>query len=118
LDAYILKACRNKWFKELKRNAKMRVTNEPDLELQGVEGVAAEAVESEKWDLFNAKLKLMSENCQKILGLFFQGRKGTEIKEELDYASETVVRQRIFKCKKKLTQLIQSDSSYKELSQK
>ena len=47
--------------------------------------------------------------------LFLKKRSHKEIAEELGYNSETVVRQRVFKCKSKLVKVIKKDSSYKKL---
>ena len=39
------------------------------------------------------------------------------IADELEYANENVVRQRVFKCKNKLIELIKKDARFKELKE-
>ena len=72
-------------------------------------------LEQEKWDLFREKLAEISDNCRTILQMFFNKMSSRDIMEELDYASETTVRQRVFKCKTQLIKRIQQDSRYEEL---
>ena len=69
-------------------------------------------MEQEKWELFQEKLEALSDNCKTILKLFFKKTPYVEIAKKLEYASDNVLRQRIFKCKKKLSELIKKDSRY------
>ena len=50
-----------------------------------------------------------------ILSLFFAKTPYAEIVASTEYTSETVVRQRVFKCKKKLTDLIKEDLRFNSL---
>jgi len=65
--------------------------------------------------LFIEKLGEMSSNCKQVLTMFFAKQSYAEMLEQTDYTSETVVRQRVFKCKKKLAELIKNDKRYNEL---
>jgi hypothetical protein len=47
--------------------------------------------------------------------LFFAKIPYSHIAKEHGYSSETVVRQRVFKCKNKLIELIKKDPRYKSL---
>ena len=71
----------------------------------------------ERWELFTEKLEVLSENCKKILEKFFRKVSYKNIVKELGYSSETVARQRVFKCKKKLMETITSDIRYKSLKE-
>ncbi|SHI68857.1 RNA polymerase sigma factor [Aquimarina spongiae] len=114
-DGYLYGACRNLWRRELKKQK--RVVTKPDtIELVREEDDMTMAVlEQEKWELFQEKLKELSDNCKQLLGLFFQKVPYKEIVDKLGYSSDNVVRQRIFNCKSQLTKLIKSDSRYKQI---
>lgn len=115
-EAYILTACKNLWRRELGKIEKRRVTNEEVRELYYEERDMTQAtLEQERWELFNEKLKAISENCRAILQMFFQKMSSKEIMTKMDYGSETTVRQRIFKCKAMLAKTIKQDRRYSEL---
>lgn len=115
-EGYIFTACKNMWRRELQKIEKRRVTNEGIKELYYVETDMAQAtLEQERWELFSQKVSDLSENCNKVLQLFFKKFSSREIMEELNYSSEVTVRQRIFKCKAKLVESIKGDAKYTEL---
>ena len=74
--------------------------------------MAMAALEQKKWDLFSETLEALSENCKKVLQLFFSKVSYSEMVKRLNYSSETVARQRVFKCKAKLKKMIVSDARY------
>ena len=115
LEAYLFTACKNLWRRELNK-LKKRVTKDNVVELVNEERDMGYAVlEQERWELYQEIFQQLSENCKKVLGLFFQKVSYSDIMKRFSYASETVVRQRVFKCKEKLTSLIKSDPRYKNL---
>ncbi len=115
-EAYLFTACKNLWRRQLNKNKKRRVTNEQVTELYYEEKELTQAtLEQERWELFKAKLEQLSDNCRKVLRLYFNKVSAQQIMEHLDYASEVTVRQRIFKCKQKLIQMVQDDQRYTEL---
>ena len=65
-------------------------------------------------EFYQEKFQLLSDNCKEILGNYFNGMSYEELLEDLSYASINTVRQRVFKCKSKIIQLIKSDSRYKK----
>ncbi|MFD2568441.1 RNA polymerase sigma factor [Pseudotenacibaculum haliotis] len=114
-NAYLYTVCKNLWRRELNKS-KTRVTNNGVIELVTEEKDQAIAiVEQKRHELFTEKLQQISENCKKILTLFFAKIPYSEIAKEHDYNSETVVRQRVFKCKKQLMNLIKKDHRYLSL---
>ncbi len=116
-DAYLFTVCKNLWRREL-NSKKNRVTNQEVIELVSDAKENANAlVEQKRHELFLEKLNLVSDNCKKILSLFFAKVPYAEIVESTEYNSETVVRQRVFKCKKKLTDLIRGDKRYLSLQE-
>lgn len=114
-NGYLFTVCKNLWRRELNKSKK-RVTNSDTIQLVSEERDNALAyLELKRQELFVEKLSEISDNCKKILTLFFAKTPYAEIVEVTDYNSETVVRQRVFKCKKKLTELITKDKRYNSL---
>lgn len=114
---YLYGICKNLWLKELNYRKKwtskveiQEVTDESSTKL-----MALEILEHDRREVYLRNFNLLSDNCKKVLSLFLKKRKQKEIAEELGYNSEAVVRQRVFKCKSKLTKFIQKDASYTKL---
>lgn len=111
-EAYLFTSCKNLWRKELNKS-KNRVTNSEIVELVPEEReMALSILEQKRWELFKEKLNLISDNCKKVLTLFFNGVSYPEIVKKMKYSSETVARQRVFKCKTKLSDAIKTDKRY------
>jgi RNA polymerase sigma factor (sigma-70 family) len=114
-DGFLFTVCKNLWRRELNRD-KNRVTNSEVVELVSEAKDNAKAlIEQKRQELFVEMLDKISENCKMILSLFFAKVPYAEIVATTEYTSETVVRQRVFKCKKKLTDLIKQDQRYHSL---
>jgi len=111
-EGYIYTAAKNLWRRELNKR-KNRVTNDGTIELTNEESDMASAIlEQEKWELFQEKMELLSDNCRTVLKLFFKKIPYEEIMIQMNYSSNSVLRQRIFKCKNKLTDLIKNDPQF------
>ncbi|WP_298417345.1 RNA polymerase sigma factor [uncultured Kordia sp.] len=112
-EAYLFTTCKNLWRRELN---KKRVTKTKVAELKNEETENAYALlEQEKWELYIEKFQLLSENCRKVLTLLFNGTPYDEIVKTFSYASKVVARQRVFKCKAKLTKLIKEDTKFSQI---
>lgn len=116
-EAYLFTACKNLWRRELNRS-KTRVTDDGIMELRSEEqDMALATLEQERWELFTEKLGTISENCKKILTMFFAKVSYEVIVQKLGYNSETVARQRVFKCKSKLIETVKNDNRYDSLKE-
>ena len=114
-EAYFYTVCKNLWRRELNKK-KIRVTDDKVKELVNIEHDSALAlIEMKRQELFIEKLNLISQNCKKILDLYFSKISYSEILKLTNYDSENVVRQRVFKCKKHLTKLIIEDHKFSYL---
>lgn len=112
-EAYLFTTCKNLWRRELN---KKRVTKPEVIELEDKHTENAMALlEQEQWELYIEKFQLLSENCRKILTLLFNETSYEEIVDTFSYASKVVARQRVFKCKAKLTKLIQEDIKFSRI---
>ncbi|WP_299125659.1 sigma-70 family RNA polymerase sigma factor [uncultured Winogradskyella sp.] len=116
-EAYLFTVCKNLWRRELNKN-KVRVTNNDYLEPKDDnEDIALAVLEQKRWELFTESLELISENCKQILKLFFAKTPYAEIMKKFNYNSETVVRQRVFKCKNSLKEYVKKDKRFKNLTE-
>ncbi len=116
-EAYLFTACKNLWRRELSKSKK-KVTNSGIIELRSEErDLALATLEQERSELLNQKLKTLSENCKKVLRFFFAKLSHACIAEEMQYSSEIVARQRVFKCKSKLMEEIKKDWRYNSLKE-
>ncbi|WP_452226280.1 RNA polymerase sigma factor [Lacinutrix cladophorae] len=116
-EAYLFVACKNLWRRELNKNKRM-VTNGEVKELGSNErDLASGILEQERWEFFQEKLEEISENCKQILKRFFNEIPYESIAKELGYNDENVVRQRVFKCKSKLAEIIKTDVRFKQLKE-
>ncbi len=113
-DGYLFTVCKNLWRKELNIRKK-RVRNDGIVELVSEESKHSSFIlEQERWELFEEKIQQLSENCMKLLKEYFNKVPYGIIVKKFNYSSENVAFQRIFKCKKRLANLIKKDSRYKD----
>ncbi len=116
-EAYLFTACKNLWRRELNKS-KNKVTNYQVIELEDDSNdMALSILEQKRWELFQESLKNISENCQQILKLFFAKVAYSDIVKKMKYNTETVARQRVFKCKKKLKEAVLKDSRFNSLKE-
>lgn len=114
-ENYFFTVCRNLWRREL-NSSKLKTHPLDTLEnISDNEDAAFAIVEQERYELFTEKLAALSENCRNVLSLFFKKTPYETIMQKMQYNSENVVRQRIFKCKKHLIELIKKDHRYDDL---
>ena len=86
----------------------------------GVLGCMAERLkkkllEQEKWELYTEMFNKLSENCKEVLGFYYNKVSYADIVKKLSYTTESVARQRVFKCRKKLSDLVKKDKRFKQL---
>ncbi len=112
---YLYAVCRNKWLMILRRRRtgpQMIVDTEHVVER--IAEVQEDCQKQEQFEVYRKHFKQLSEDCQKVLGLFFQGHSLREIAEIMDF-SEKYAKKRKFTCQKNLIQAIEADTLYDEL---
>ena len=72
-------------------------------------------LEQQCFEFYLAKFNLLSINCKDILTSYFNGYDYEEIVQEFSYASVNTVRQRVFKCRSKLIELIKGDKEFQKI---
>ena len=114
-DYFLFTVCKNLWRREINRS-KPRVyyapTQEPGDETYDQ---ALALLEQKRWELFSDCFDQMTGNCRKVLKLYFSKVPYSEIMKKMNYSSETVARQRVFKCKARLKEIIRKDPRYNSL---
>lgn len=114
-EAYLFTICKNVWRRTLKKE-KSKVTNDDTITLVDKEtDLSLFFMEQERLDFYLEKFRLLSQNCKDILSSYFNGMSYEEMVQELSYATINTVRQRVFKCKAKMIQLMKSDKRYTNL---
>ena len=114
-EAYLFTACKNLWRREL-NNRQKEVRNDGVFELVSEEQDNSKAIlEQERWELFEEKIASLTENCRELLKLYFKKTSYKDIVEKFNYANENTAFQRVFKCKKRLMDMVKSDKKFSEL---
>lgn len=114
-EAYFFTICKNIWRRTLK-NKKNRVMNHDSTYYIDKEtDLGLFVLEQERLEFYQEKFQLLSSNCKEILGSYFNGMSYEDLLQEYAYTSINTVRQRVFKCKAKIIQLIKEDRRYRKL---
>lgn len=77
--------------------------------------IEKDILRKERADFYIKKFNLLSDGCQEILTLFYEGTKMQDIAEKMGFASANYAAKRKHKCKEKLMKLITEDDYYKEI---
>ena len=111
---YLFTVCRRMWLRKLKINKRKAVTSGAEKEFIYEEEYEEAFLKSRKWRLFNQKLGLLTQECQQVLKMAFNGRSTKEITQELGYTGAYAKRKR-YKCRSSLSDLINKDPEYYQL---
>ncbi|WP_299119482.1 sigma-70 family RNA polymerase sigma factor [uncultured Tenacibaculum sp.] len=112
-DSYLFFTCKNLWIKKVTKN-KVTETDLTTLISNDIEDNTFELKERQ-WELFEEKFNLLKDDCITILKLMLQKTPYESIFKKLNLPNENAARQKVFKCKKKLFKMIQSDKRYYDL---
>ncbi len=111
-EPYFFTICKNLWKKTLKN----RVIKADVVTLESKEtDLSLFILEQQCFDFYIEKFGLMSINCKEILSSYFNGLSYKDILKENNYTSINTVRQRVFKCRKKLIALIKKDKRFQKI---
>lgn len=114
-EGYFFTVCKNLWRRELHLKKKW-VRNDNVITLTSEQQSHSEAIlAQERWDLFEINIAKLSDNCRELLKDYFNKVSYKEIVKKFKYANENVAFQRMFKCKKRLAELVKKDSEYQKL---
>jgi len=116
IDAYIYTIAKNLWIKRA-----MKITKNVPLEyLKETQTIAENALETviteEKAEALETLMNKVGEECKKLLKLVaYEKRSMKEICVEMNYSSENVAKTYHYRCKKKFTEFIKTNSRLMEL---
>ena len=113
--AYLMTICRNIWLKQFRKAS--RVTNQLPLEIVGdsADRIDSRINEQEKNQLFTRIFQTLPQDAQRLLRLYFEGKKMKEIANIMGYASEGYAKKKKCVYQKKLIDMIQSNPIFLEL---
>lgn len=111
-QAYLLGVCRLLWLKQLGKNKSREVTFSDFPELPADDDLQEAIFRREQRRFYKKHLSSLSERCQKMMELFFQKMKMTDIAQAMGFDNENVAKKEKSKCQKRLVEKIQSDSDF------
>ena len=112
---YFYAVCRNIWRNKKKKKSNSEITLTEEMQSMVVDSSVPEIEANEQYLLYRKKFLLLGADCQKLLRLFLEKVKMSEIMIQMNYSSVNYVKQRKFKCKGQLIRLIEKDPAYQEL---
>lgn len=117
IKTFLYAITKNRWLNELKRRNRSMIrdkifTQQESMILQDVQSRIAL---NETKQLIDTVMGQLGETCKKILRYYYYEELSMkEILERLDYENEQVVRNKKYKCMKRLTALIDSNPALKD----
>ncbi len=118
-STYLYSVARLIWLKRLRENRKMEVTELKREMEEYIEFEEPPPVEDKdlRMAVYQRNLKLIPEDCQKILTLTAKDLSAKEIAEHLGFRSDSYVRKRRHFCKEFLVNRIKEDKEYRNLTE-
>jgi RNA polymerase sigma factor (sigma-70 family) len=116
-QAYLLGIGRFIWLRQLKKNARIKVTSEWEDGSDVDADIEQQIFASEKRMLFREKFNQLGQDCQQLLQRFFDRERLNHIAEDMGYTADYVKKKNKV-CKEKLMDLIQKDARFVEISAK
>jgi RNA polymerase sigma factor (sigma-70 family) len=117
---YVYSIVKHLWLKELeKRKAagvKLQVEGEMDVAEEPLDGSFFDP-KSERFRLYQKHFLMLSEDCQKVLRLFFAKQSLQEIAQVMGFGSEKYAKKRKFQCKEILFKRIKNDPEFNKIRQ-
>jgi RNA polymerase sigma factor (sigma-70 family) len=117
LENYIFSICKNIWLKELVNRQKLKQSGSS----------IVEELKDDRWDLKEKYRKealidiaeknigLLSNKCQKVLNFRRDGLSCNEIAELLGLKNGQIAKDKHYRCKERLRELIKQDKAYREI---
>ena len=116
IHTYFYGVCKNIWSVRLRKKQKISSCESiDDLVLEMKETILDDIEQRDKELLFRKYFSNLNCKCKKILLLFFEGKSMKEIGLKIN-SSEGYARKKKFECKKILTEMIENDPLFSELS--
>lgn len=116
-ENYVFSICKNIWLKELEKRQKIKQSAR----------FVVEEIEDDTWDLkekyrketlhdiIEKNYELLSNSCQKVLNFRRDGLTCNEIAELLSLKNGQIAKDKHYRCKERLRELIKQDKAYRAL---
>lgn len=114
-EAYLFTICKNIWKRRLKNKKEHLVKDGIYSITDKITQTSVFILEQKREDLYTKSFAKLSENCRSILSLYFNTMNYEDLLNTFSYNSTDVARHRVFKCRKKLIQLIKQDKQYRTI---
>lgn len=115
LGTYVFAVSRNIWMNTLRKRNKIRSWDKlPEISDTMQTTILEDIHTLERLALYQKYFLKLGENCQRLLGFFFSGKRMSEIADSMGY-SGGYARKKKFECKKRLIEMVEQDPLYEEL---
>ena len=116
LSTFVYAVAKNIWLTKLRRFKKIDYNDDLIDETKELSpDLVNEIEQNEQYYVFRKYFLLLSNACQKLLELFFEGQPMKVIAKKMEL-SEGYTRKKKFECKNELLKMIEKDAAYKELT--
>ncbi|MEP0266110.1 sigma-70 family RNA polymerase sigma factor [Dokdonia sp.] len=115
--AYFFTVCRNLWRRELNKSTPRVISDGVFEPIDEYDEIANTVLEQERWELITEKMDELSDNCKEILKYYLAKVPYVKIMIKMEYNSELVVSQRVYKCKNKLIEIVKQDRRFNTLKE-
>jgi RNA polymerase sigma factor (sigma-70 family) len=112
---YFYSICKYIWSNKQKKKRFKFVQIEKVPEPVDVFSIEKDIIQKERCDFYSKKFNELSEGCQKVLTLFYEGKKMQQIADIMGFASASYAAKRKHNCKEKLIKIITEDKFYNEI---
>lgn len=106
---------RNIWMSRRQKKSNQELTIPEEAKYIPDDSPNIDLLQVERGKLFYKALRLLGEDCQKLLELFFEQHSMEEIAKAMGFASEGYARVRKSQCKDRLVENIKKDAAFSEL---
>lgn len=114
LSTYVYSICKNLCIQQNRKEKNYINLPEQSFEMVS-DSETTDLSENRMYALIDKHFKDLSENCQKILTLHFEGKKIADIMKELSYDNAQYAMDRKYRCKASLIKRIINDPEYKKI---
>ena len=114
-STYLYAVSKNIWIQNRKKHyLRINKLKEMPVVAESTPGYGFDEMDDTK-ELFYKHFRKLDHDCQKLLGLYFNGATLEEIRDALGMATVQHVSDKKYRCKLKLTERIKNDPNYRKL---
>ena len=113
-EYYIYKVCTKLWLKELEKRKKARASSLLQSQYEDIYDFSEQDYQRREKliSIIGNNLKLLSEKCQQVFQLKKEGYSTDQIAEIMGFKNKQISKDKTFRCKKRLIDLISKDKEY------